>query len=200
MPKPYISANGKRLQAAASPLTAALNRKFGNRLVKLHALLSAMPASQYRHVSLVTKVVSVGPTPPPVHACGSVACAFGHAVISGKFRDIPVLVDWGDSDGDGIYDNVSFGGKDNRASGNALLDMLGDHAADMYPDYTYDGDVIIAQVEYDNIEIAADSYFGPGAWEGIFGTNYTSPNPAKRTVLGRIKNIAEKCYGVSVKA
>lgn len=58
-------------------------RTFAKRLDTLHALIKGLKPRQYNHASFVES----GTLSPP-NTCGTVGCALGHAVVSGKFKNL----------------------------------------------------------------------------------------------------------------
>lgn len=56
-------------------------RTYGTRLLKLRDYLKSRSDGKYNHLNLVSRCNAS-------HPCQSVACAFGHAVISGKFHGL----------------------------------------------------------------------------------------------------------------
>lgn len=60
-------------------------RTFANRLDTLHTLLKGLKPSQYDHSIYISAA-----TLSPPNTCGTVGCALGHAVVSGKFKNLRV--------------------------------------------------------------------------------------------------------------
>jgi hypothetical protein len=65
-------------------LTPGQRKIFANRLLKLRDYLKTLKGKQYDHSSLVTYKNG--------HPCKTVACAFGHAVASKLFRELPLKI------------------------------------------------------------------------------------------------------------
>lgn len=170
------------VQITKSPLPYNDRRRFGNRLKRLYAYLGTLRAENYNHSTLAERI-------NVKHPCGSVACAFGHAVISEKFKGLQARY---------------------RIYGDAKTDANG-----AVCDYNFEFDVIsesaireavqaigctLENDEGDTMSAAADAYFGPGAWEVIFDEGaYVWDSATKRAVMNRIAKLAEKAYGVKVK-
>lgn len=182
----YDNNGRKTLTVTRSTLPYEQRRRFGNRLRRLHAYLGTLKPQQYDHDALVTDLPS-----EKAPSCGTVACAFGHAVTSGKFKDIPATAYVPRNvkpDAKGLYHENDIHYKVLKASVTAHLKANG----------------IDREGHYPNMELAADSYFGPGAWDNIFDIcafSYCgSGGKVLKTVRQRIKTIAEKHYGVKVEA
>lgn len=184
------------LNATRAPFDYNTRRRFGRRLLALHTYLSAVPSSHYKHQHLASKVVKDQP-------CGAVACAFGHAVVSGKFPNILATYKAKfDDKGIAVVESawvpevsVTFKTKKDRTILTRLKKLLGDNIRD-YDFYALDLDDI-----KDDMRFPADEYFGPGAWDTIFdldayGFDRKAINKAK--VMKRIADVAEKVYGVKL--
>jgi hypothetical protein len=184
--------DGRVTKVTRSALPYNDRRRFGNRLRRLYAYLGGLKPSQYNHDSLVSGLA------PKAPACGTIACAFGHAVTSGKFKDIPMaysLRRGAKPDAKGMFDETDI---NYRVQKSAVRQEV--KARGLKPDTEgfYHGMNSI------NSETAADAYFGPGAWANIFDIDaYPWSGNGKATkavVMRRIKDIAEKAYGVKVTA
>jgi hypothetical protein len=164
-------------------LSARQRKTFGNRLLKLAAYLSKLPSKNYNHAYLVETIHAKKP------ACGAVACAFGHAVISGQFKDINVRAKFKFNPEDNICemyrDEIDFEVKNVKKLAERLNAL--DREKIYKPEY----------ISEDNMENPADVYFGPGTWDAVFDEcAYTIGYPKKSVVVNRIRKLADKCYGV----
>lgn len=166
-----------------SPLPYNDRRRFGARLKRLYQHLKSLPKDRYDHRVLVKSFDAEPKTPK----CGSVACAFGHAVVSGKFKGLGMtvrpkarakLIDGKYREDDLVYKVL---GPQVRAA----IKELG-----VFRDR---GGAVGAKE-------AADVYFGPGSWRAIFEYDALGHfEPTKAEVMARIAVIAKGAYGVDVK-
>ena len=195
----YIGGKVK-LTSTRAPYDYNTRRRFGRRLAALHRYLSTIPSSHYNHSSLAESYDKANP-------CGSVACAFGHAVVSGKFPNIlaKFKVDsYKNFDGDTEVD-ITFSTKNAPKIYRSLRDVLGsvEKLNVAYAHSTYNSALSVRDIT-DDVEFSADEYFGPGAWATIFnGDSYGNAWQVKVTkavVLKRIAKVAKNCYGVDVTA
>lgn len=173
------------IKVEKSPLPYNDRRRFGSRLKRLHQLLKSLPPSRYDHRLLVSKYAPVEEKKP---ACGSVACAFGHAAVSGQFKDLPVLVR--PKVRAKPYSDGSFNNDD--------LVYKVDHKA-IRDEIKRRGFAKIAGGV--GMKSAADIYFGPGSWNAIFefdAVGSAGVDITKTMVMNRIKLVAKNAYGVDV--
>ena len=181
-----------------SSLPAIERRRFGKRLVKLHKYLGSLKPAQYNHGSLVT---TLGPTPT---ACGTVACAFGHAVLSGEFKDIPVTA----SVKRGVKPDADGKFEDNDITFKALKGLVRSEINRLGVPVEVNASGLYTDGAGIDTKTAADVYFGPGAWKYIFDVDaypwhngyFNDNRTSKAIVMRRIRAIAKNAYGVEVVA
>lgn len=187
--------DGRHTKVTRSDLSYNDRRRFGNRLKRLYNYLGTLKPSQYNHDSLVTSLT------PKAPACGTIACAFGHAVASGQFKGLPMTAHvrrGAKPDEKGLFDESDISFKVQKAAVRSELKVLKGRGAKQ------DCDSFYHDMSRVNSETAADTYFGPGAWANIFDIDaypwFGNGRATKAVVMRRIKTIAEKAYGVNVAA
>lgn len=180
--------DSKNVTIERSPLPYNDRRRFGSRLKRLHAHLGTLKPSQYNHDSLVD---ALNPKAP---ACGSIACAFGHAVISEKFKGLHTTVT--------LKPNAVIDSKGRVSDDDLKFKVIDQPGLKRYLKAA--GLKVCENSDLDDFSTAADAYFGPGAWNAIFDTEaypWSGKGAATKAVVRkRIKDMAEKAYGVKVAA
>lgn len=182
---PNIDTTGPFIKVSRSPLDYNSRRRYGNRLKRLHKVLGEIKPKNYNHSNLVTRLAAK----PEPEQCGSVACAYGHAVVSGKFKGLltkAVISKNAKPDENGF---IYTGSIDYRLTSKvALREAIAKTGSQMY---SFDSE--------NDADVQADAYFGPGTWDSIFETNAYNKYSGYVTlfeVRKRIKLVAEKAYGI----
>jgi hypothetical protein len=168
-----------------SPLSPTQRRRFGNRLKRLHAYLGELKPRHYDHDSLVSELDTKAP-------CGSIACAFGHAVVSGKFKGIHTVAE--------VRRGVKPDEKGRVHDYNLTYKVIDKPGLKQF--LKAEGLKLDEGSSIDNFGTTADAYFGPGAWAAIFDTKgyqwHGRGRATKTNVRKRIAQVAAKAYGVKV--
>lgn len=131
-----------------SDLPAAERAVFRERLLKLAGYLRKLPKGRYNHSNFITSM----------NPCGTVACAFGHAVDSKLFPDIGLFPDINHSSGH--WELVSLDAKEGWRTEN-YADYFGPRAyADAFSTYAY-GHHVTRNMVIKRLEVLADHRFAP---------------------------------------
>jgi hypothetical protein len=167
-----------------SKLAAKDQRRYANRLLQLMDYLKRIKPERYRHDCLVDVERYRSDGGVPKNSCGTVACAFGHAVISGKFPHMGLTIRaW--------HPNPKVNRKDHNYRG----------SEDIVSMKTNSGKHLSSEKE-------ANKFFGPGSWEHIFDSHsdnypgygrfsWDGYRVTRQVVIARIEKFVKESYNTT---